>query len=83
MVGELRGMLVPVVGYASACHSVGDNGAGVGGLLQSLLPFGCSCGVLCRVRLFLFMGLFVWWCVLRPIMYQFCFFLNDIAVLLL
>jgi hypothetical protein len=25
-------------------------------------------GVLCRVRLFMFWGLFVWWCVLRPIM---------------
>jgi hypothetical protein len=31
----------------------------------------------------MFMGLFVWWCVLMPVMYQCCFFLNDIAVLLL
>jgi hypothetical protein len=29
------------------------------------------------------MGLFVWWCLLRPVMYQCCFFLYDIAVLLL
>jgi hypothetical protein len=40
-------------------------------------------GVLCWVLLFLFMGLFVWWCVLWPVMYECCFFLHDIAVLLL
>jgi hypothetical protein len=50
------------------------------GLLSHVVGVG---GVLCRVRLFIFMGLFVWWCVLRPVMYQWCFFLNDIAVLLL
>jgi hypothetical protein len=50
------------------------------GLLSHVVGVG---GVLCRVCLFLFVGLFVWWCVLRPIMYQCCFFLNDIAMLLL
>jgi hypothetical protein len=27
-------------------------------------------GVLCRVRLFMFRGLLVWWCPLRRVMYQ-------------
>jgi hypothetical protein len=50
------------------------------GLLSHLVV---ASGVLCRVRLFLFIGLFAWWCVLRPVMYQCYLFLNDIAVLLL
>jgi hypothetical protein len=50
------------------------------GLLSHVVVAG---GVLCWVRLFLFLGLFVWWCVLRPVLYQCRFFLNDIAVLLL
>jgi hypothetical protein len=41
-VEELRGSLVPIVGCASAWHSVGDDGAGVDDLLQSPLPCGCS-----------------------------------------
>jgi hypothetical protein len=42
MVGELRGLLVPAAGCVSAWHRVVDDDAGVGGLLRSPLPFGCS-----------------------------------------
>jgi hypothetical protein len=62
--------LVTTAQVSAACY----------GLLSHM---GVDGGVLCRVRLFLFMGLFVCWCVLRPVMYQCCFFLYDIAVLLL
>jgi hypothetical protein len=83
MVEELWGLLVPAAGYASAWHSVGDDGAGVGGLLRSspirVWMVVCCVGCVC----FLFLGLFVWWCVLRPVMYHCCLFLYDIAVLLL
>jgi hypothetical protein len=48
------------------------------GLLSHVVEDG---GVLCRVCLFLFRGLFVWWCMLRLVMYQCYFFLYDIAVL--
>jgi hypothetical protein len=41
-VEKLRGSLVPVAGCATAWHNVGDDGACVGGLLQSPLPCGCS-----------------------------------------
>jgi hypothetical protein len=75
--------LVPVAGCAPAWHNVGDDGAGAGGLFGLLSHVVVVGGVLCRVRLFLFMGLFVWWCVVRPVMYHCCFFLYDIAVLLL
>jgi hypothetical protein len=33
-------------------------------LLSHLVEDG---GVLCRMRLFMLWGLFVWWCVLRPV----------------
>jgi hypothetical protein len=42
MVEELRGSLVPAAGRATAWHSVGDDDTGVGGLLRSPLPCGCS-----------------------------------------
>jgi hypothetical protein len=44
----------------SAWHNVGDNGADVDGLFRTPLPSGGGGGVLCRVRLFVFKGLFVW-----------------------
>jgi hypothetical protein len=37
------------------------------GLLSHM---GVDGGVLCRMRLFLFMGLFMWWCVLLPLVHQ-------------
>jgi hypothetical protein len=52
--------LVPVAGCAPAWHNVGDDGAGAGGLFGLLSHVVVVGGVLCRVRLFLFMGLFVW-----------------------
>jgi hypothetical protein len=42
MVEELWRLLVPATGCASAWHSVIDDGAGVGGLLRSSLPYGCG-----------------------------------------
>jgi hypothetical protein len=42
MVEELWRLLVPAAGCASAWHSVGDDDAGVSGLLRSSLPFGCG-----------------------------------------
>jgi hypothetical protein len=84
MMEGLCGLLVPAASCALAWHSVGDDGAGVGGLLWSSLPCDCSWWrVVLGAFVFLFLGLFVWWCVLRPVLYQCCFFLNDIAVLLL
>jgi hypothetical protein len=60
MVEEFGRLVVPATGCASAWHSVGDGGAGGGGLFQSSLPVGwgwwcvvlgvfvlfwvCSCG---------------------------------------
>jgi hypothetical protein len=70
MVEVLRGQLVRAAGCASAWHSVGDDSAGVDSLF-GLLSHVVVVGVLYRVRLFLFIGLFVWWCVLQPVMYLF------------
>jgi hypothetical protein len=42
MMEGLCGLLVPVAGCASAWHGVGDDDAGVGALLCSSLPCGCS-----------------------------------------
>jgi hypothetical protein len=67
----------------SAWHNVGDNGADVDGLFRTPLPSGGGGDALCRVCLFVFEGLFVWWCPLRRVLYQYFFFLNDTAVLLL
>jgi hypothetical protein len=47
------------------------------GLLSHVVEDG---DVLCRVCLFVFRGLFVWW-MFRPVMYQCCFFLHDIVVI--
>jgi hypothetical protein len=62
--------LVTTTQVSAACY----------GLLSHL---GVDGGVLCGLRLFLCMGLFVWWCVLRLVLYYCCFFLYDITVLLL
>jgi hypothetical protein len=42
MVEELGRLLVPAAGCASAWYNVGDDNAGVTGLLRSSLPFGCG-----------------------------------------
>jgi hypothetical protein len=42
MMEGLCGLLVPAASCALAWHSVGDDGAGVGGLLWSSLPCDCS-----------------------------------------
>jgi hypothetical protein len=47
MVEEAQGSLVSVAGCASAWHSVGDDGTGVGGLIRFSLP--CGCGWWCVV----------------------------------
>jgi hypothetical protein len=70
-------------GLRSTWHIVVDDGAGVDSLLRFLSHMVAVGGVLCRVHLFLLWGLFVWWCMLRAVMYQCYFFLYDIAVLLL
>jgi len=60
-------------------HSVGDDGAFLGGLLLTPLPsYGgvAICCVRCR-------ALFVWLCSFRRVIYNCFYFLNDKAVLLL
>jgi hypothetical protein len=42
MMEELWELLVLAASCASAWHNVGDDGAGVGGLVRSSLPFGCG-----------------------------------------
>jgi hypothetical protein len=67
MVGELRRSF----GSATGCGFTVTQRwwRGVGDLSRSSLPSGWDGGVLCRVRLFLFWGLFMWWCPLRPVMW--------------
>jgi hypothetical protein len=83
MVEELRGPLEPAAGVPRRGTTLVMT-TQVSVICFGLLSYVVKDGdVLCRVCLFVFRGLFVWWCMLLPIMYQCCFFLHDIAVLLL
>jgi hypothetical protein len=66
----------------STWHNVGDNGVDVDGLFRTPLPSGGGGGGCFVSGVFVFEGLFMWWCPLRRVLCQ-CFFLNDTAMLLL